>query len=132
MHPARFEHERHRALACVACHTTPASLDPAPAVSSCAACHEDHHAAGKQCAACHTEGATRDIEAAHAPPVEAHVACDACHAPAIVARLVPDRMLCLTCHAQQQEHFAQRECTVCHLQGTPEAFRSHLQKAAGS
>jgi hypothetical protein len=131
-HPVQFDHGRHHALACVACHTTPASLDPAPAVASCAACHEDHHAAGKQCATCHTGGATPEVEAAHAPPVDAHVACDVCHPAAIVTRLVPDRMLCLTCHAQQREHHAQQECTVCHLQSTPEAFRAHLLQTTGS
>ena len=131
-HSARFAHEQHHTLACIACHTTPASLDPAATVSSCAACHDDHHAPGKNCEACHTGGATQDVKTAHAPPVEAHVACGACHAPATIVRLVPDRMLCVTCHAKEREHYAQSECTVCHLQATPEAFRSHLQKAIGS
>ena len=132
VHTARFDHDRHYALTCVTCHTTPASLDPTPAVASCAACHDDHHAGGKQCAACHTGGVTPDVAAAHAPPIEAHVACDACHASRIVARLVPDRALCLTCHAPQREHRADQECSTCHFQATPEAFRSRLQKAAGS
>ena len=122
-HPARFDHERHSTVACIACHTTQASLDPAPAVATCAACHDDHHAAGKQCAACHSGSTTLEVRAAHAPPVEAHVACGTCHAAAIVARLVPDRMLCITCHAPQREHYAQQECAVCHLQATHEAFR---------
>ncbi len=132
LHGARFEHERHRALKCVACHTTPATLDPEPAVASCAACHDDHHARGRPCAACHTADLTPAVQAAHAPPIEAHIACDACHLPAIVARLVPDRALCLTCHTAQQDHHAERECTQCHFGATPEAFQDHLRKAAGS
>jgi len=132
LHGARFEHERHRALKCVACHTTPATLDPEPAVASCAACHDDHHARGRPCAACHTADLTPAVQAAHAPPIEAHIACDACHLPAIVARLVPDRALCLTCHTAQQAHHAERECTQCHFGATPEAFQDHLRKAAGS
>jgi hypothetical protein len=130
LHVTHFEHERHRGLKCVACHTTPATLAPVPAVASCAACHDDHHAQGKPCAVCHNEGTSPAVQAAHAPPVEAHTGCDACHAPAIVARLVPDRGLCLTCHAARQDHYAGAECTACHLGATPEAFQSHLRKTA--
>jgi hypothetical protein len=130
LHATHFDHGRHRAVQCVACHTTPATLDPAPAVAACAACHDDHHAEGKPCAACHTEGTSPAVRTAHAPPVEAHTGCDACHVPAIVARLVPDRGLCLTCHPSQQDHHAGGECTVCHLGSSPEAFRDHLRKAA--
>jgi hypothetical protein len=132
LHAARFEHERHRALKCVACHTTPATLEPQPAVASCAACHDDHHARGKPCAYCHNDGGSAAVHAAHAPPAEAHSGCDACHAAAIVARLVPDRGLCLTCHAAQQEHHRDRECTLCHFGASPEAFQSHLREDAGS
>ena len=122
-HPAQFDHERHRALTCVTCHTTQASLAPAPAVASCATCHDSHHAAGKQCAACHTAGITPEVQLAHAPPVEAHVACGTCHDAAIAARLVPDRLLCQACHQFREEHNPGRECTVCHLQSVPEAVR---------
>jgi hypothetical protein len=121
-HTAQFDHARHNSVACVTCHTTPASLDPAPAVAQCATCHENHHGAGKQCAACHTGGITDEVDTAHAPPVDAHVACASCHDPAIVARLVPDRLLCLTCHLHREQHNAGRECTVCHLQSAPEAL----------
>jgi hypothetical protein len=62
--------------------------------------------------------------------VEAHTGCDACHAPAIVARLVPTRGLCLTCHAAQRDHHPGAECTVCHLGATPEGFQGRLHKAA--
>jgi hypothetical protein len=130
LHVTQFEHERHRGLQCIACHTTPATLDPAPAVASCAACHDDHHAQGKPCGVCHNETTSPAVRAAHAPPVEAHTGCDACHATAIVARLVPDRGLCLTCHPAQQDHHAGAECTVCHLGATPEAFQDRLRKPA--
>jgi nitrate/TMAO reductase-like tetraheme cytochrome c subunit len=132
LHPARFEHDRHRALKCVACHTTPATLEPQPAIARCAACHDDHHGPDRPCVACHSEGGSAAVRAAHAPPVEAHTACDACHPSAIVARLVPDRALCLTCHAAQREHHADRECTVCHFGASPEAFQDRLHGAAGS
>jgi hypothetical protein len=69
------------------------------------------------------------VRRAHAPPREAHVGCDACHAPEIVARLTPDRPFCLTCHAAQREHRADRECTVCHFQMEPAAFQAHLRRA---
>jgi hypothetical protein len=132
LHAARFGHERHRGLKCVACHTTPATLEPEPAVASCAACHDNHHARGKPCAYCHNDGGSAAVHAAHAPPAEAHGACDACHAADIVARLVPDRGLCLTCHAAQQEHHRDRECTLCHFGASPEAFQSHLREDSGS
>jgi hypothetical protein len=64
--------------------------------------------------------------------VEAHRACDACHLPATVARLVPDRQLCLTCHQPQVNHYAERECTTCHFQSTPAEYREHLTKARAS
>lgn len=131
-HPARFSHATHGTLRCVTCHTTPATLDPAPDILACAACHEDHHTAGRRCDACHTDIGP-EIRAAHTPPVDAHAACDACHTPAIVAHLVPDRELCLACHPDQRDHYADRECTPCHLQASPEAFREHAHRIpAGS
>jgi hypothetical protein len=44
-----------------------------------------------------------------------------------VARLVPDRELCVTCHVKQQDHYPTRECTVCHFQSTPTQYRQHLR-----
>jgi hypothetical protein len=125
-HPARFDHATHRSLRCAQCHTTPVSLDPDPKTASCAACHDDHHGAGRPCLACHPRS-DAELRAAHAPPVEAHVACDACHVPAIVARLAADRGMCLTCHTRQQDHYPDRQCTVCHFGMSPEAFRDHLR-----
>ncbi|HEV2751715.1 MAG TPA: hypothetical protein VGV12_14430 [Gemmatimonadales bacterium] len=127
-HATGFEHATHRALSCFACHTTPVSLDPDQKTLSCAACHDDHHAPGRRCTACHP-GDAPEFRVAHAPPAEAHLGCDACHPAAIVARLVPDRMLCLTCHARQADHYPTRECTVCHFGATPEHFRPRLMKA---
>ncbi len=130
-HPPRprtvtFAHVTHAQIRCTTCHETAVTLDPAPPVKSCTACHEDHHNARRDCAGCHSGG---DIRAAHADSVNAHVSCDACHRETTVARLVPDRGLCLTCHAPQREHYATRECTTCHFLATPEAYRVHLRKA---
>jgi LSD1 subclass zinc finger protein len=131
-HPTLFDHARHARLKCVDCHTTPVSLAPGAETLRCAACHDDHHAAGRSCATCHTEIGP-EARVAHAPPIDAHQACDACHLPQVVARLVPDRTLCLTCHAAQREHYAAQECTTCHFQATPAEFQVHLRRAeAGS
>lgn len=131
-HTARFEHAAHRDLRCVACHTIPVTLAAPDAVARCQACHNDHHAAGQPCGACHALDAEEGREA-HAPPERAHVACDACHAPEVVARLAPDRAFCLMCHPAQREHYTARECTVCHLQGAPEAVRPLLsEQGAGT
>ncbi|MEP7325395.1 MAG: hypothetical protein ABI836_05540 [Gemmatimonadota bacterium] len=120
-----FRHETHASLRCVECHTQPVNLEPDSVVTACTSCHEQHHEADRDCAACHR---TTQLIVAHQRPVDAHVRCDACHTPRIVARLVPTRSLCLTCHGDQ-DHYAPRECTVCHLQSTPEAYRAHLSGA---
>lgn len=120
-----FSHGAHRDVRCVACHATPVTLDPAPDAAHCVACHDGHHAAARDCAACHGGPPTRQ---AHARPVEAHESCDACHAPATVARLTPDRALCVLCHAEQREHYRARECTTCHFLASPEAYRAHLMR----
>ena len=125
----RFAHETHASTLCITCHATPVTLAPPDSTAACASCHDEHHAPARDCAACHT---TDTPPATHAPPVEGHAACDACHAPATIARLEPDRALCLTCHAPQREHYANRECSVCHLQATPAEYRSHLRRAEGA
>jgi hypothetical protein len=129
-HPARFEHVAHRGVKCVDCHTAAVTLAPTAAVVSCKACHDDHHAAGRRCGACHVADADEAREA-HAPPERAHLACDACHAVGIVARLVPDRLMCTTCHAAQQAHYPSSECTVCHFQATPAAAKPLLVEQGG-
>jgi len=129
-HPAVFDHARHQRLACVTCHNTAVTLAPDSATLSCAACHDDHHTAGRACASCHTATADSAVRAAHAPPADAHLACAACHQPAIVAGLVPDRALCETCHAKQRDHYADRECTVCHFGAAPGAYAARLRSGA--
>jgi hypothetical protein len=124
-HSTRFDHAVHRGAKCLDCHTTAVTLAAPPAVASCKACHDGHHAAGRQCSACHAADSDEAREA-HAPPERGHVACDACHAAEIVTRLVPDRALCTTCHAEQRDHYASRECTVCHFQATPSAVKRLL------
>ncbi|HLZ44815.1 MAG TPA: cytochrome c3 family protein [Gemmatimonadales bacterium] len=124
-----FSHTTHSQLRCTRCHTTAVSLDPADSVKGCAACHDDHHGPRRDCASCHT-GA--DIQAAHRDSVDTHAACDACHREATVARLVPDRGLCITCHAKQRDHYAARECTACHFLATPDEYRAHLRKVGGA
>jgi hypothetical protein len=132
-HPPRtrsvaFRHEAHARVACATCHTTAVTLDPDSTVTRCSACHDQHHQAARDCASCHTGF---DPATAHAQPVEAHGGCDACHNPATIARLVPDRGLCLTCHAPQRDHYVDRECTLCHFQSTPDGYREHLRKVGG-
>jgi nitrate/TMAO reductase-like tetraheme cytochrome c subunit len=127
-----FDHGVHAKLKCVECHTTPVTLDPGADVRRCAACHDEHHAAGRSCAACHSEVGP-ELRVAHAPPAAGHEACDACHQTEIVGRLVPDRRLCITCHLKQQDHYATQECTVCHFQAAPVEYQTHLRRAgAGS
>jgi hypothetical protein len=123
--PVAFDHRAHTDVACVTCHTASVTLQPDSSVLRCSACHEEHHAAARTCAACHTGF---DPATSHAQPVEAHAGCAECHKAATIARLVPDRELCLTCHAKQRDHYADRECTVCHLQSTPDAYREHLRR----
>jgi hypothetical protein len=132
-HPARprevsFEHEEHADLACTKCHTTPVTLAPAAEVASCATCHEDHHAPRRDCATCHRTG---QIMAVHQPPVDAHRACDQCHTAAAVAALEPTRSFCLACHPSETDHYEQKECSVCHLQATPDRYRPRLTGTGG-
>ena len=124
--PVAFKHESHADVACVECHTAAVTLHPDSTVTGCTACHDQHHAAKRDCATCHTGF---DPAKSHAQPVEAHSGCDACHKSATITRLVPDRGLCLTCHAPQRDHYVNRECTACHFQDAPDAYRDHLLKA---
>jgi hypothetical protein len=120
-----FTHEAHAEVRCAQCHTAPVSLDPAAEVVTCKSCHEDHHQAERNCSVCHSV----DVRAAHPDSLNTHAGCDACHREATVAALVPDRGLCLTCHEKQRDHYADRECTTCHLQATPDGYNAHLRKA---
>jgi hypothetical protein len=121
-----FSHPVHRELSCAACHTVPVSLAPADSVRSCAGCHVQHHEAGRSCADCHRTDATLP---AHARLDDAHADCTSCHAPATVARLEPARSFCLSCHAASVDHYAPRECSVCHFQADPGELRPRLTSA---
>ena len=121
-----FSHTAHESQRCVACHTTPVTLEADAAKGGgCASCH---HAEGRACSACHEAAQPR---AAHPDLGDGHVACSSCHQEAVVAQLMPGRSFCLTCHAQQRDHFAGRggECTTCHFLRTPDEFRKHLLTA---
>jgi hypothetical protein len=124
-----FQHARHQDLACRECHSTPVTLEPAPAVRQCQSCHAQHHTEAKDCAACHAGG---HLAAPHTPPAVAHEQCADCHTPANVAELTPTRPFCLTCHQPQAEHYAAQECTTCHLDATPAAWRPRLTRAEGA
>lgn len=123
-----FQHTTHQAVRCVQCHDTPVSLVPSPANATCRSCHADHHTERRACSACHGNA---DPRGTHASFAEFHVGCDKCHGGATVARLVPDRSFCLTCHADRREHEAGRECTTCHFLASPEQFRPLLRKVEG-
>jgi hypothetical protein len=118
-----FRHTLHATRPCSGCHTQETTLAPGDSVRTCTACHDDHHQAARACDGCHTE---RAAFAPHAPPAEAHAGCDACHATRTIARLVPDRALCLTCHAARRDHGLAKECTTCHFQEDPASYRSRL------
>ena len=119
-----FLHERHTANTCVECHTTPVTLAPPPSKVQCHDCHSDHHAAGRDCQSCHK---IADPKSAHIPVEAAHQRCDACHTATTIARLVPTRSFCATCHtAKAKNHYDQQECTSCHFLAEPEAHRPTL------
>jgi hypothetical protein len=122
--PVAFAHGEHASIRCTDCHTVPVSLDAAAPVTACTACHQDHHQARRDCVGCHAV----DVAAAHSDSLNAHMGCAACHREATITRLVPDRGLCLTCHAPQRDHYVDRECTTCHFQSSPEAYQLHLRK----
>lgn len=129
--PVDFLHARHSSRPCAECHTTPGTLAPAPSKAQCKDCHSEHHVAGRTCSACHT---LADPKIAHKTLDAAHQRCDACHTATTIARLVPTRSLCSTCHAAKaRNHYDQKECTVCHFLADPEAYRAKLstQKPAG-
>lgn len=122
---AGFAHPPHREVACTQCHTSAVTLAPPDSIATCAACHAQHHTARAACATCHRTGV---IRSAHEPAETTHTGCDACHTLATVAALTPTRPLCLTCHAEQTEHYAERECSVCHFQRSPAELRAHLRR----
>jgi hypothetical protein len=121
--PVRFSHATHQQQRCVDCHTTPVTLEADPTVT-CGSCHENHHTERADCGLCHTAVEPR---MAHARLADAHIQCASCHDEAIVARLMPNRTFCRTCHAEQADHYPGRECTNCHFLASPAEFRTHLR-----
>ncbi len=123
-----FAHPAHTSVTCVTCHTNSVTLVPDSAVRTCQSCHTDHHTTKAACVTCHSGS---DWKTSHARPALAHQACDACHTERVVAELTPTRQLCLTCHRPQDRHYPAKECTVCHFQATPAAYRPHLLRRTG-
>lgn len=120
-----FQHERHSELDCTNCHAQSVTLAPGDSVTTCQACHADHHEVNRDCAGCHRND---NITQVHQRPVRVHVACDACHAAPTIARLSPTRSLCLVCHDNQADHQPARECVICHLQADPDQYRPRLRR----
>lgn len=121
-----FSHGEHAELSCNSCHTTPVTLASADSVQTCAACHARHHRPRRSCALCHR---TDEVMPAHAKLPDAHTDCSACHAAATVARLEPVRNFCLGCHSESVNHYAPRECSVCHFQADPATLKPRLTPA---
>jgi hypothetical protein len=121
----QFPHEVHDTLACISCHVTPVTMAPSDSALTCIGCHDQHHSQSKDCATCHRTDA---IRVAHERPVQAHIGCDGCHTLTTVARLEPTRSFCLACHQSQQDHYAPKECSVCHFQRTPRELEPQLRR----
>jgi len=120
----QFRHATHENAKCTDCHVGKVNLAVKPAAKACEGCHESHHDAKRDCANCHRVDTNFE---AHTR--ESHVECTSCHAKEIVARLVPDRSFCLGCHPATVDHYAEKECTVCHLLQSPDEFRPRLMSA---
>lgn len=121
-----FLHAQHTTKNCIECHTTPVTLQPTPSKATCIDCHTEHHDSGRGCVACHT---IADPKVGHKTLETAHQRCDACHTATTVARLMPNRSLCSTCHAAQTtHHYDAKECTVCHFLATPASYKVKLQQ----
>jgi hypothetical protein len=116
-----FRHEAHANVACADCHRPPEAVPP-DSVRTCTACHDQHHTEQRDCVQCHT----RDTNPSHSRAT--HVGCAECHTPARIAKLVPARAFCLSCHAKEREHLPGRECSTCHFLATPAELRPQLLK----
>jgi hypothetical protein len=122
-----WSHAAHEDVACASCHRTPGTLEVTADVSSCVACHDDHHTEDRACAACHS---VRASVAVHQR--DDHLACAECHARETIARILPDRGTCLVCHAAQTDHYADgaRECSSCHFLQTPQELQTRILEGA--
>jgi len=119
--PVQFRHATHENVQCGECHKGKVTKAVTPQAKACEGCHDNHHDAKRDCANCH-----RVETSFKAHTREAHVECTSCHAQQTVARLVPDRSFCLGCHPSTVDHYAEKECTQCHLLQSPEEFRPSL------
>lgn len=117
----QFRHATHENAKCVDCHAGKVTLAPTAKAKACEGCHENHHQAKRDCANCH-----RAETNWQAHTRESHIECTSCHAQTTVVRLVPDRSFCLSCHPADVDHYADQECTQCHLLTSPEGFRPQL------
>lgn len=121
---APFQHGTHSSIVCRDCHRESVTLAATTAARTCQGCHDQHHDAGRTCATCHRVEGTRLTHSR-----ETHIACTQCHEATTISRLLPDRQFCLGCHTPATDHFAQSQCTECHLFETPEGFRPSLARA---
>jgi hypothetical protein len=116
--PVPFQHAQHEKTACATCHTTPGSIADVP---TCASCHTDHHKErAASCASCHGDKSLADHT------MDSHFKCANCHVRETVARLLPDRAFCVSCHVKQVNHEPKRECAPCHLQLSPNDVRRRM------
>ena len=114
---------QHAAVACEACHATPAFQD---ARAECAACHKDAAVHDGRftgrCETCHTANSWKEIVFDHGRDtkfkltgVHAKTGCNACHKQRNVssAALPTD---CYSCHRAQDVHRGAfgRDCAACH------------------
>jgi hypothetical protein len=124
--PRPFDHERHEAVSCTACHGTGVNHRTLLVRSSrdCAACH---HGGVRACVGCHASGslpksgtvlrdlslgvwpATRMRELPFAHSLHAGITCRECHRTPVT--LAMDRS-CGSCH--ESHHRPETECTACH------------------
>jgi len=116
-----FQHAQHEKTECEKCHATPGSVRNVP---TCASCHTDHHkekASG--CVSCHGSG----MLATHT--MDTHYKCASCHERETIAKLLPDRAFCVSCHVKQVTHEPGRECAPCHLRLSPVEVRRRMLAA---
>jgi hypothetical protein len=102
-----FDHEDHERVGCRDCHQTPVTLAP----RECSTCHVDHHRPDAACTQCHV------LPDAAVHGLEVHLTCSGsgCHSAATAQRPVLSRTFCLTCHAEQQDHYPGGNCSDCHM-----------------
>lgn len=114
-----FDHADHQSQDCLACHTTPVTLQFG---EECASCHEYHHSQDARCMTCHED---LDVPE-HSGDVHAGCAGGGCHGDAPVLSLAPQRNVCQVCHQDLVDHRPGQECTNCHV-----GFGDSLRERAG-